>query len=136
MSESAVVKSSIDLKDLTIKSASGVALYWVIDKVLTSDANYMEYVKVGLTGAVGLGVVAPILQNMIDGKDLMAGVTFTSLAWKGMLVDGALSAGIYYALKLILEDKINDDLLYKYVAIVCSVIGADMLDPWILAHMN
>lgn len=129
-------KPAINLKDITIKSASGVALYWLVDKTLRGSADYWEYVNVGIAGGAGLLIVAPMLQNMMDGKDLLNGISFNGAMIKHVAVDGALSAGIYWALKtLIFGYTLDDSLLYKYVAVICSIIGADMVAPMVLAHL-
>lgn len=136
MTEPPVVKSAIDLKDITIKASSAIALYWVIDRTLTSDENYMEYLRVGLVGAAGLTVIAPLLDNMLNGKDIMNGINFNMNMVKQMLIDGGISAVIYFALKTIFADQINDSLLYKYVAVIASVIGADMFMPSLMKQFS
>ena len=69
------ITPSIDLKQISIKAGSGIALYWAIDKMLPKE-GLMEYAAVGLTGGVGLGIVAPILNSLINGTDFLGGIAF------------------------------------------------------------
>lgn len=125
-------KSAIDMKDLTIKSASGIALYWVINKMLQSETGYNEYLKVGLAGAGGLTLVAPILQNMIDGKNLLDGITVDTTLFKEMAIDGVITTAIYWALKTVMGGTV-DIVIYRYVSVIASIIGADMVKPLVMA---
>lgn len=128
-------KSAIDLKDITIKSISGVSLYWLITKTLSLRSDYADYLNVGLAGAGGLTIVAPILQNLLDGRDLMAGLSFDSTMLKNALVDGGMSMAVYLALRFAFGSKLDVSLLNRYVGVICSVIGGDMIRPYILSKL-
>lgn len=127
------VKAAIDLKDITIKSISGISLYWLITKTLSLRSDYADYLNVGLAGAGGLTIVAPILQNLIDGKDLMTGITFDTLMLKNALIDGGMSMAVYLALRFAFGNKLDTSVLNRYVGVICSVIGGDMIRPFILS---
>lgn len=139
MSESATsptpFTSSIDLKGITIKATSGVAMFWLINKFLESDDGYMQYLKVGLVGASGLTIMAPIIQNVLDGKDLLSGVKLDKDMLKMFVVDGALTAGLYYAIKMLINVDGSENIIKKYAVIVASVIGTDMLSSVVMSKL-
>ena len=126
-------KSSIDMKDISIKSASGVAIFWVLDKVLKSRDNYMEYVQVALAGATGLTIIAPILNNLINGATTFSSLTFDAAFLKNILIEGGITGVLYYILKMFFGDKISDSLMYRYIAVIVSIIGADVLTPFLMS---
>jgi len=128
-------KSAINLSDLTIKASSGVAIYWMIDKFMSNDSGYQLYLKVGLVGASGLTVLAPIFNNMMSGKNLLEGIIFDKAILKNMLTYGSITAGLFAAIKYVFNDQIEDSMLYKYLAVVTSIIGSDMLSDVIVKKL-
>lgn len=130
-------KFAFDLKDLTITAGSSVAMYWVIDSFLKQmfPSAYRDFFVVGLVGAGSITLLAPILSNLIDGKNLMDGVHFD----KNMLIDvgltGATTIGLEYVI-LTFFPQLNRTTVQRYVSLIISSIGSKMLLPYLKTLMN
>ena len=125
-------KYKFDLKDLTITAGSAVASYWIIDKFLYEmfPDDYKQFLAIGLVGASSITILGPIVENMIAGKNLMDGIDFD----KDMLIDAAITLpttyGLYYLI-MKLFPEMTESTIRRYAGLIGSVIGSDMLLPYI-----
>ena len=121
-----------DLKDLSITAGSAVATYWMIDKFISEmfPEDYMQFLSIGLVGSASITLIGPIVENMINGKNLMDGIDFD----KDMLIDACItlptSYGLFYMINNLFP-QMDETVIKRYITIICSVIGSDMLLPYI-----
>ena len=92
--------------------------------------DYQQFLTIGLTGAASITIIAPIIDNLINGRNLMDGISFN----KDMLIDAAITLpttfGIHYVI-MKLFPEMDETIVKRYITIICSVIGSDMLLPYI-----
>ena len=125
-------KYKFDLKDLSITAGSAVCTYWLIDKFISEmfPEDYQQFLTIGLTGAASITIIGPIIENMINGKNLMTDVDFD----KDMLIDMAITLpttyGLYYMINRLFPE-LSETTIKRYISIIGSVIGSDMLLPYI-----
>ena len=132
-SEIPSVRSAIDPKDVIIKGTAGVAVFYLVNKFIVSEEyGWSEVIRAGLSSSVGLSVVAPIIDNILNNRDMTTGLNVDKNMFKNMVVQAGIGGGLYYILRMLFGTQVASEPLYKYASLIISVIGSDMISPLVL----
>jgi hypothetical protein len=129
--------SSINVEDVVIQSGSALGMVYLIENYLEKymPETYSEILKVGLSGATAITLIAPIIQNLKSGAGMFDGIKMDTEILKNMLAVGGASAIIYLLIKNAIP-SITQSNAKRYAGIVVSILSAYFVMPKVKSMYN
>jgi hypothetical protein len=129
-------------QSILIPTLSGVGLYWVLSRkmiqwtqnVINASSEDTLFISL-ISGGINITIISPILENFIQGRNLMDGITFD----KNMLIDVSITSATTYGLMYLLSmlfTNISRSQLWFYASLCASIIGSYILKPIIRSSIG
>jgi len=129
-------KFKFDFKDISITAGSSIALYWLFDNYVKENFpyDYREFLTIGLVGGSSITILAPIIDNLINNRDILTGINFDKNLFINLGTNVGLSGILFIVLKQFID--VEESMLSKYVSMIVSVVGSKMIAPYVIKAVS